>query len=287
MLKVTNNKTPVIFSDIDGTFYDRTFKLNANTLADIDFAIKNGAMFNICTGNPCYSKMITLAKKINCTYLIGSEGSQIFDVANKEIIFETTIPFKTLQKVIEIAEKNKLYAFFWNSEKYFFSKEHPNNKVLYAYHFDTEDECKNIPKKYANEEFMPVKIELYSETAKPDLAIFKDLEGVEVSENEANVTILPKGVNKLFPIKHLINNGFIKNVELKEVMTIGDGSNDVAMLEASDFSYAMANGSAAAKKAAKYHTSAVEQNGLGEAILDYLYRLKNIVKKYLFHEFDK
>lgn len=48
----------------------------------------------------------------------------------------------------------------------------------------------------------------------------------------------------------------------------------------------MANATQTVHEHSHFHTSAVEQNGLGEAILDYIYRLKNITKKYMLHEFE-
>jgi|GEM_PF-2384273 hypothetical protein len=79
-----------------------------------------------------------------------------------------------------------------------------------------------------------------------------------------------------------------KNVETSkdEIMTIGDGNNDIPMLSISKYSYAMANATQTVHEHSHFHTSAVEQNGLGEAILDYIYRLKNITKKYMLHEFE-
>ncbi|CAD7361313.1 Uncharacterised protein [Metamycoplasma salivarium] len=49
----------------------------------------------------------------------------------------------------------------------------------------------------------------------------------------------------------------------------------------------MANANQEVLKIAKFFTSAVEQNGLGEAIIDYLYRLKNITRKYMLHNFNE
>ena len=46
----------------------------------------------------------------------------------------------------------------------------------------------------------------------------------------------------------------------------------------------MANASKDALNSAHYFTSSVEQNGLGEAIIDYLYRYKNVVKQYILHK---
>ncbi|CRH45557.1 Sugar phosphatase SupH [Chlamydia trachomatis] len=76
-----------------------------------------------------------------------------------------------------------------------------------------------------------------------------------------------------------------ENVLLNEVMTIGDSNNDTPMLKLTNYSYAMANATKEPLSIARFFTSDVSQNGLGEAILDYLYRLKNIARKHMLHEF--
>jgi hydroxymethylpyrimidine pyrophosphatase-like HAD family hydrolase len=60
------------------------------------------------------------------------------------------------------------------------------------------------------------------------------------------------------------------------MMGIGDSGNDLSMLEKVGYPYAMANGSDIVKKTAKYHTTRYNQNGLGMAITDYLFRTKNL-----------
>ncbi|SYV89986.1 Cof-like hydrolase, partial [Metamycoplasma alkalescens] len=85
MYSVTNNKKPVIFSDVDGTIYKNFNLLNA-TIKDVEFAIENGADFNICTGNPLQERMLDLGKKLNVKYLLCSSGGQIYDFQNKILI---------------------------------------------------------------------------------------------------------------------------------------------------------------------------------------------------------
>lgn len=59
-------------------------------------------------------------------------------------------------------------------------------------------------------------------------------------------------------------------------MAIGDGNADIVALEQVGFPYAMAGSDERLKGVAKFHTSRAEQDGVSEAILDYLYRLNGI-----------
>lgn len=71
IFKVTNNKKPIIFSDVDGTLYN-DFNILDETKKDISFAQKNMADFNICTGNPVFERMLNVSNKVNANYLIAS-----------------------------------------------------------------------------------------------------------------------------------------------------------------------------------------------------------------------
>ena len=59
-------------------------------------------------------------------------------------------------------------------------------------------------------------------------------------------------------------------VPVSAVLTIGDGTNDIPMLEASGFSVAMGNGSDAVKAAARAVTDDCEHDGFAKAIERYV-----------------
>ncbi|ENY68714.1 Hypothetical protein, predicted hydrolase of the HAD family [Metamycoplasma auris 15026] len=293
MLSVTNNKKPVIFSDVDGTIY-QDFNLKKETEIDIKFAIENGADFNICTGNPVQERMIYLANKLNARYLICSSGAEIYDVKNKKIIQSWKIDYEILLKLIEIAKKLNIQMFFWDEENYYYLKdEFPIKNEILKYHFISDEKRKQVPKKWNNEVINPIKIEVYSNFNNqfPNLPadVFpyvQNIEGIEMVLTHFNIEISPKNISKGSAIKWIVTNLYKnENVNLDDVMTIGDSNNDASMLEIGNYSYAMANSVDKPLKIAKFFTSDVIQNGLGEAILDYLYRLKNIIRKHMLHEF--
>ncbi|PZW01447.1 HAD-IIB family hydrolase [Metamycoplasma auris] len=293
MLSVTNDKKPVIFSDVDGTIY-QDFNLQKETETDIKFAIQNGADFNICTGNPVQERMIYLANKLNAKYLICSSGAEIYDVKNEKMIQTSHIDYSILLKLIKIAKELNIQMFFWDEKDYYYLKdEFPIKNEILRYHFISEQKRKSVPKKWNNETINPIKIEIYSNfnSEFPNLPVdvypyVKDIENVEMVLTHFNIEVSPKNINKGSAIKWIVTNLYKdENVSIDDVMTIGDSNNDASMLEIGNYSYAMANSVDKPLKIAKFFTSDVIQNGLGEAILDYLYRLKNIIRKHMLHEF--
>ncbi|WP_330463680.1 HAD-IIB family hydrolase [Metamycoplasma gateae] len=297
MYSITNNKKPIIFSDVDGTIYKK-FDLKENTVKDIQFAIKNDADFNICTGNPVRERMLELAEKLDVKYLLCSSGGQIYDVKKQQHLKSWYIDYKFLKDLIDVANRLNLQMIFWDDDNYFYLKDSPNlNNEILNYHFISKEKQETIPKKYSNELINPIKIEIYSQQPINECnisnkvnEIYKEIEflndDIEIIVTHCNIEINAKNINKGSAIKWLIENEYNDlDVKLEDVMTIGDSNNDIPMLQLTNYSYAMANSTEKPLKIAKLFTSDVVQNGLGEAILDYLYRLKNIARKHMLHEF--
>ncbi|QJG66199.1 HAD-IIB family hydrolase [Mycoplasma phocoeninasale] len=292
MSQSANDKKPIIFSDVDGTIYSN-FSLKSDTKDDVCFAIDNGADFNICTGNPVEERMFLLSDTLKARYLIGSSGAQIYDLLSKKIIKSWAISFDSLKQLIELAKQIKCQVLFWDNEKYYYlTNDFSTVEKISSYHFVSKDKLMNTPKLYNNEFIEPVKIEFYSTESIEDESYAKKIYdhisrvgSVSMVQTSSNVEISPKDVNKGSAIKWLMENVYL-NESIKDVMTIGDSNNDLSMMPITNYSYAMANSSQKLLDIAHFFTSAVEQNGLGEAILDYLYRVKNIVKKYMLHNFS-
>lgn len=293
IFKVTNNKKPIIFSDVDGTLYN-DFNILDETKKDISFAQKNMADFNICTGNPVFERMLNVSNEVNANYLIASSGSQIYDLKQNKIIKTWPMSFENLKKILDFIKNEDVQMLFWDNENYYFTNEnyYRNNEII-LHHFLNIDSINKNAKKYNNEEIMPLKIEIYGqkdllkrkEVNERLLVKLKTLDNISIFSVGSHLEILFKNITKASAISWMANN--IYSCSINDVMAIGDGNNDLDMLKLVDFSYAMANANQEVLKIAKFLTSAVEQNGLGEAIIDYLYRLKNITRKYMLHNFNE
>ena len=292
MYKFINDKMPIIFSDVDGTLYDHSKIPNQQTIEDIKFAKENNAHFNICTGNPYFERMRWLTKLIDVDYLISSSGAHIIDIKNDKTIYSKSIQKLIFNEILTIAKSTEIQLCFWDENNYFLLNNDSlwNDEIL-EYHFTNEATKKMFPQIYNNEDICPLKVEIYSKVYNDEKKVkkelnnlfnlFKDIDGIDITLTSINIEIQAKNVNKgeaiLWLLKNVYNN---ININQNDIMVIGDSNNDYSMII---LSYAMANASNLILTSASYFTSSVEQNGLGEAIIDYLYRFKNVVKKYLLH----
>ena len=295
MYKFINDKMPIIFSDVDGTLYDHSKIPNQQTIEDIKFAKENNAHFNICTGNPYFERMRWLTKLIDVDYLISSSGAHIIDIKNDKTIYSKSIQKLIFNKILTIAKSEGIQLCFWDENNYFLLNNDSlwNDEIL-EYHFTNEATKKMFLQIYNNEDICPLKVEIYSKAYNDEKKVkkelnnlfnlFKDIDGIDITLTSINIEIQAKNVNKgeaiLWLLKNVYNN---ININQNDIMVIGDSNNDYSMIILSNYSYAMANASNLILTSASYFTSSVEQNGLGEAIIDYLYRFKNVVKKYLLH----
>ena len=135
IFKVTNNKKPIIFSDVDGTLYN-DFNILDETKKDISFTQKNMADFNICTGNPIFERMLNVSNEVNANYLIASSGSQIYDLKQNKIIKTWPMSFENLKKILDFIKNEDVQMLFWDNENYYFTNEnyYRNNEII-LHHF--------------------------------------------------------------------------------------------------------------------------------------------------------
>ena len=78
--------------------------------------------------------------------------------------------------------------------------------------------------------------------------------------------MIPLGVNKATAIQAVQNNLVIPQ---KNIISFGDGMNDLEMLQASGISVAMGNAVAELKKHAKFITDTNVEDGIANFLIDY------------------
>ncbi len=260
----------IIFSDVDGTIYGRDHKLNPQTIKDINFAQGLDVEFVIATGNGFFENMDALADKLNTRYVITSNGASIYDRDIKDFIFKSKLEISKANELLKFANENKIATIFWDEEGVFVNECTPESTreiVKNAMVSSREiKEISTVESEIFKIEFydVPEKIELINEFAKA-----LDLQLARMKPNHLEVTNL--NVSKGEAIKVLAKQ---LEVDLSKTMGIGDSANDISMFEVVNSSYAMDNSSDEVKSITKYYTSDVSQNGLGEAIIDYLHREK-------------
>ncbi|WP_029608473.1 Cof-type HAD-IIB family hydrolase [Mycoplasma simbae] len=271
----------IVFSDVDGTIYSfPEHKLENDVKESVLESKKEGVEFVIVTGNPLYDKIKFLARELNSRYVITSNGAQIYDILNDEYVYKQIISDENTQKIIKIVDKYD-GSIAWHNETEFglYNMSFEMSDFYKTFNdFDdynlSKDAIKSVFKIEIAEPIDHIK-KIYNELIKLDL----DLDIVLLS---THIEITAKNVSKGDALLYACKNVF--NTKPEYVMAIGDSENDLSMLKVAGFAYAMDNSSEIVKKSVSLYTSSVEQNGLGEAIVDYVYRTRLMQEKALIEQ---
>ena len=262
-----------IYSDVDGTIYSHEQKFHKDTKAMIKKAQDKGVEFIMCTGNPYFENMQNLAKELNVNYFVGSNGAIIIDVKKNEQIHINAMTQKESQMILDIMNEMKIGADWWDSED-LYGNQYMEPRLKTILQNVISKSKKIIMQEHAGEGIH--KIEGYVKDTPENIKRLDELQskleghGLQLARMKPfHLEITKPAVSKGEAVKLLSKK---LGIELDNVMTIGDSANDHSMFAVTDYAYAMGNANDITKSVAKLHTSAVDQNGLGEAILDFMFR---------------
>lgn len=264
----------IIYSDIDGTFYSHKQEINQDTLKDIAHAQSKGILFVLATGNAYLTQVRHVTEVSKADYFIGSNGAIVYDIKNDKVLFENRIPNDIAQKIADVAIKYNLGVDFWNEDEVFVldNNAYPKHVIEILKNVILKDK---YPTMTNNVQVRPFKME-YVITEKSEV-LDKAIEEISnlgltiarITPHHCEITL--EGSSKGNAIKFL--NNYLK-LDKKHTMAIGDSGNDISMFSEAEYTYLMADHKPNMEGTTKYHTSSPEQNGLGEAIQDFMYRNK-------------
>ena len=263
----------IIFSDINGTIYgDKISSLQKETKNDI-LRTNNitDLEFIITTSNGWFGDVKELSNLFNSKYVITDEGSFIYDCQKNEILQSTFIDNDSLSKIIKISNENKLLSFGWGINKFYATN--PKDKILKKI-IDLHLNSLDVNSEEFNQDSNVLSLVIAFEKGDADLYIEKlnDIDNIKATKvNNGQIIISSKKTSKGSAAKFMLNK---LNTDESKMMSIGDSFADISMLEMTDFSYSMANSIKRVKEVAKLNTSAFDQNGVGMAITDFIFRLK-------------
>lgn len=273
---------PVVFADLEGTIAT-SFVVAPQLADDISFLRDNKGVFVINTGLPSSEFLKTFARKLNADFLITSNG-MLAETPKGEIVFShEQIDIKTLKAFVSFSRQHNLCLLVTTKHKRTFHLNNNSSFCKYLLEIGQKHPILNtfnFPEELWDHKVKTIELRssMLPNVAKElDLLLSSTLMlATAISLEKDAFEISPQPTNKGVALQRLC---FILESNHRQSMVIGDSSNDLSMFAVSDFSYAMANADWQVKHFAKFHTSRVEQNGVGEAIKDYLYRRNGLVPK--------
>lgn len=242
-----------IFFDIDGTILNGNKGIPESTLLALDKLRQKGIKTIICTGRG-YSEVKPLNLKGFDDYIL-LNGQICYDDKDN-IVFKK--PIKDKEKLIEL----------FNSKKFPFGL--VDEKVSYLNYIDdyvrlvhdsinlTLPEVKEYDGKDIYQALAYGKVKDYIEQELPDfLAVSWHFDGVD---------IVPKDSGK---DKGIIEYCKLRNIDIKNTMSFGDGDNDREMLKTTGIGVAMGNAIDSVKVVADYITDRIDEDGIYNALVHF------------------
>lgn len=257
-----------VFIDIDDTLLTSNREITKQTKEAIEKCIKKGIKI-ILTSGRSRKEAIDYQKEFKTSpYIISSNGASCYDQEKNHEIYNEIIEKEIVKKLLKYCQENEYRIRLNYKDKLVLNKAtYPDEKDQEA----SDIELNNIAeseqivqvnianadlekmqnfKKYLEKNFENIKIEneskrLKNPELKPSKIYYCDITSKKVSKGNAVKSICE----------------YLK-ITTEEIITIGDGENDISMFEITPNSVAMANAVPLAKEKAKYQTLSNDENGV-------------------------
>lgn len=252
----------LIFFDIDGTLLVKPFEpMPRSAVQAIKQARANGHICVINTGRSLKLVGKEITEQTEFDGLLLGCGTMV--VYRGQVLFHKTFTVEESLRIIEALERYGIDAVLEGAENNYLNE---GQRMFHAHwvkyikkftdmSYGTYSQAPgNFDKFYAYvEDFTKM------EDFKRELEEMLDF----VDRGKGYFEIMPKGCSKASAIEYLAE---ALNISIEETAAIGDGANDIPMLERAHYAIAMGNSEAVAKEAADFITTDVDKDGIANAL---------------------
>lgn len=244
----------LIVSDFDDTIVDDSQAISESTINAIRDYEERGGKFVLCTGR-MISAIIPHAKKMGLKGdIVGYQGAVIADIESGKFLVEHAIPYEKAVKVSSYLEERGLYYQLYQDDTFVIEKETKYSQLYRKFTFKEPIIVGESLYDYIiKNKLSPTKILLINEPENiPELLVeMQERFGEMLLVNSSKrfiIEIVPLGIDKGRAVIDLARKYGIK---MDEIITIGDGLNDIPMLSCGAFGIAVENANPKAKEVAK------------------------------------
>jgi len=266
----------LIAVDMDGTLLNNEKHIAEAQREALKKAASAGIKVVLCTGRPLFG-VLPLYKELDLSsnegYAILNNGCEIRKTENWTLVRSFELTGKEIFYLHSLVKDYDIDFTLSDDKHYFCVGKKPNKYTV------RDGELVYVPiTEITLEEAMSGKYRMFKAMYVGDMdELTKFQENLPADINKFYsicrsqkiiLEAMPVGADKGQTLKFLVEQ---LGIEKSEVMAIGDGNNDVEMLEYAGIGVAMANGTEAAKNSAKYITDTNENDGVAKAIYKYVF----------------
>ena len=244
----------IFFTDLDGTLLTDEKKVSPKTMEALTAFTDAGNYFAINTGRALDSAK-AVQKENNLffkgTYLIGFNGSEIYDCDLGKDVYRTGVPMDLVPAIFNLAKEYGIHCHTYNDDILITPAEDEElayyRRVIHTPYIVTDDICSAL----SDEPCKIIGIELKDrERIEKFKKAVEDIAGDRLTllfSNPYYLEIFNSEAGKGSAVKRLAKH---LNIPIENTIAAGDEENDISMILAAGLGVAMINGTDMVKKSA-------------------------------------
>lgn len=266
-------KYKALVIDLDGTLVGRSGSVSPANVAAVREAVNAGIRVCISTGRmPKGCDRLLRELAINGLHVF-YDGALVCDIECRDVLYREPLERNTALELVELARERKAYLELYTDGQYFTEAEHPKARA--------HTRLLGFPPSYTDLEELIlkdsiIKAEMVMLTGHPpDYALLAEFR--EHFKGRLRFTVAASPVVPDVDFVNVVSSRASKGealrrlaahwrLGLESIAGIGDGDNDLPLLEIVGLPIAMGNATEAVKAAARHVTETVDQDGVASAI---------------------
>ena len=254
--------------DVDGTLLNSEGEVTDKTVKSIREIVDKGVLVLICTGRPTQGTVELFEKLSLKMPVITYNGAKIVNLNTGAILHEQNLRGIDIKKIVEIGEELKTTIIVW-AKNQLYSNAMNDNVIAYKKLSGVEpiviDNYEDIIQQGATKVLWIDEVEKIAEFQRL-LDTRLDADVNYCTSKPYYLEFIDKTVSKGRALSIICDKYKIKR---EEIIAIGDGQNDITMLEFAGVGVAMGNSSKEVKDKADYITATNDEEGIALAIDKY------------------
>lgn len=265
--------------DVDGTIVDGKGAISDADEKALAGIMAAGIMVSLSTGRVIKACQKILERLSLDGHHIFFDGALVSDPSQNEEIYCRPIESGLVKQAVKFARANDIYLELYSEEQFFAERQNWSDDVHYKF-FGVAPTITDFNGIWQRERVIKAEMVVRDseERRKSDLfqAEFNGRLHFSIARSPAFpqidfINIINSGVSKGEALKRLAT---FMGISKKEIIAIGDGLNDIPLLEAAGMAVAMGNAFPEVKQVADYITLDVKQSGVAVAVERFLGKIE-------------
>ncbi|UCG55161.1 MAG: HAD family phosphatase [Dehalococcoidia bacterium] len=261
--------------DVDGTIVDSNGAISYEDEKALTGVAAAGITVSLSTGRIIKACQKIIDRLSLDGHHIFFDGALVSDPSQEEEIYCRPIERRLVKQAVDFARANDIYLELYNATGFFAERRNWSDKIHYDF-FGVESIITDFNDIWQRERIIKAEMVVRELGERQQLELFKkEFEGklrFSIARSPAFpnidfINIINPDVSKGEALRCLVT---FLGLTMNEVIAIGDGLNDISLLEAAGLAVAMGNAFPEVKRVADYITLDVGQNGVAAAVREFL-----------------